>query len=319
MYKLHLKLSKPQISGHDIDLYWQVSETPPGMMWLKLLLQICRRGLPLFPRFTGFVSSEKTFSSLQEKLNHCIETINTDGRYYIKERAENHFDQEFSNAIHHHFEILRGVFEKPTSFYLESSDLVKRAILGLNHAIHDMEALHRSEEAKRINSISAAGVIVECVSASRYKLHNDFLPYFTLNIEFGDVVLHYSQIGKTWWEVYLDQDEEIFEEAICPLSNITGEFDVFFVKPPSQKNIDDFQKFLVSRGKDPADPSLALGFLPVAKFIKPEGLSEQGCLDLISAHLGLKEVNVLHGNTIIGTAHSDTSTYELNLPSEVTA
>src|SRR3712207_4599996 len=116
MFKLELRLLGPQ--GKELSLQWEIMNTIPANLWLRELVGICRSDLPLFPRFTGFISPDKTFHSISEKLRQCIDIINRDGRYTIKELPANQFEQSFANAIHHHFEILRGPAEIPTNFFL---------------------------------------------------------------------------------------------------------------------------------------------------------------------------------------------------------
>ena len=53
-------------------------------------------------------------------------------------------------------------------------------------------------------------------------------PEFTLETKFGDMVLHYTQIGKTWLEVCVDKDEDIFDSAIQPLWKLSGSFNILF-------------------------------------------------------------------------------------------
>jgi hypothetical protein len=50
---------------------------------------------------------------------------------------------------------------------------------------------------------NAAALIIESLHIPRYRLSQEFNTEFNINNDFGDLVLHYAQIGKTWWEVFL--------------------------------------------------------------------------------------------------------------------
>ncbi len=305
MYKLQIRLLDPGSPHKDVTLEWAVNENAVSIFWLKMLVKLCQAKQTLFPRFTGFISPYKDMLSLQKDLNDCIETINQDGRYYIPERAQSFFEQKFANAVHHHFEILRGPADRETEYFIDSPPAVRIAVLGLNHCIHDMEALHRAKEMAAQGAYSAAALVMECVRPPKFQLPAEFYRYFTLSPAFGDVVLHYCHIGKTWWEVFLDQDEDIFNEAIVPLSAMSGEFDIFFNNHPPPETVAKFYQFLIDRGLDPDEPTLALGYLPVARLIRKDGLSNLDYLNLIAGHLCVDHIHILKDDQVIAKVTLD--------------
>ena len=311
VYSLKITICDPANFNKEISFDWEVLHTPPALMWFKLLTNLAQIKKRIFPRFTGFISPHKKMSHLRDNLNQCIEIINGGGLYKIAERATDSFDQEFSNIIHHHFEILSGSYENPSDIYKSSNKIVRKAIAGLNQNIHDMEALTRANEFKKSGETGASALICEVVGVPRYKMPEDFLEYFSMKIEYGDIFLHYSQIGKTWWEVFIDQDQEIFPDAIRPLSVISGEFDAFFYDfkmPDVTKNqLDDL---LIKCGQDPQNKHLALGYLPVAKFINTQKLSKLEIQNHIAEHLYLKNVSLYKNNSLIGLVESDYSAYD---------
>jgi hypothetical protein len=89
------------------------------------------------------------------------------------------------------------------------------------------------------------------MSNYRIPLSEDLNEYFDVNIDMGGVYLHYSQVGKTHYEVFYDKDDIIHDSSICGCSYITGEFDIAFHQWPSdyrdyvQKN---FQEWLLESG-----------------------------------------------------------------------
>lgn len=244
-----------------------------SLVWLKLMKNELEGPRKYFSRFTGFINSHKDKNFLLEELHRHIEVINQDGRYYISDKVTD-FGQEFSNKIHHHFEILAGDFDNPTEFFQASSPEVKRAVSGLNYCIHDLEAYTRNSQIPDEGHIFSA-VVLEIKKCKRLVIPESFYELYTLNLDFGDMVLHYSQIGKTWLEAFLDKDEEVFDDGIRPQYAISGEFDILFGElHPDKSYMGNIKRYLESRGKDLRDPSLRLGHLPVAKLVNSRDKSE---------------------------------------------
>ncbi len=270
-------------------LRWAVLDKSYATLWLRSLFQSFKKKEPAYFRFTGFKNSPKDMSFLSKKLNKAIDIINQDGLYRIEERAQGTFSQDFANVIHHHFEVLFGDAKNFSDLYKNSSPVGQGAISDLNHCIHDMEALTRSQEF----TTSTQGIVLEILDRKQYWLTDDVLKDFTFDIEFGDLLLHYGLVGKTWWEVFLDKDEDIFPEAIRPLDVLGGEFDIQFSnKLVSPSLVREFYEFLKSHGQDPSDPKLALGFLPLAKLEMPDGLSKDEISKKIGERSGIKGMRI---------------------------
>lgn len=257
------------IFGTDYELTWDVLDHTPAKMWFQMLEKELKDTRSPFIRFSGFLNGDKAEKKILNELQRHIDVINRDGRYKISEKATA-FDQLFANKIHHHFEILAGSYDEGTTYYRESSELVKEAVDGLNHCIHDLEAWTRNKEYegtdREINVFSS--VIMEIRNCSRIHMPGAFQKYFTMNLNFGDMILHYSQIGKTWLEVFYDNDKEVFPEGIRPQFALSGEFDILFGNlNPDEKFLKGLTEFLEMNGKNIDDPALKLGHLPVAKMI----------------------------------------------------
>lgn len=311
MFKFRLTLANPQRAQDEVFFEWQVLDTPPALMWMKLFLNLSKTAKKIYPRFTGFISPHKTMAHLRDELNLCIDTINGAGEKKIFERATDHFDQSFSNVIHHHFEVLGGSFENPSVFYKASNKQVRKAIAGLNQNIHDMEALSRALEVRKYNMLPSAAIICEVIGIPRYEMPEGFYKYFTMDVHFGDLFLHYSQIGKTWMEVFADKDTEIFPEAIRPLSVISGEFDAaFYNYSPSELTKGQLVDFLIQNGQDPKNPKLALGFLPVAKFNNTQALAESEIHELIGKYFSLKKAELFNHDSLLGSVDVDINAYD---------
>ncbi|OUR95355.1 hypothetical protein A9Q84_16085 [Halobacteriovorax marinus] len=278
-------------------LKWNIEQHPAALLWLKLLKNYLIQSQSIHTRFNGFIHGYRDKDFLTLKLNNCIEIINKWDFYkeVIPHLKAEEFSQKYSNIIHHHFEILMGPVEDLSKYYKLADDLTRRAICGLNHYIHDLETIHRAQELGLIDKNSTtAGVVTEFYDARKYIIPEPFLDFFTTDLEFGDLCLHYSQIGKTWLEVFLDGDEEIHIESILPHKYITGEFDIFFGESIYTK--DDKEKlknFLNNYGKDIADPKLALGYMPVAKLIRETKQSQYEFVKEMSHYMAISNIEIL--------------------------
>jgi hypothetical protein len=275
-------------SSKPFKLTWEVLNKPYAFLWLRNLYQALKANDPSYIRFSGFTNSYKNQKWLTEKLNKAIDIINADGVYEIPEKIEGDFTQELSNVIHHHFENLIGDAKNPCERYRDSSPIGRGAICDLNRYIHDMEAYTRSLDHPQSNKV----IVLEFLFPKRFKIEEDALKDFTFDFDFGDICLHYGLIGKTWLEVFLDEDEEIFPEAIRPLDVLGAEFDIQFKSEDLPKELlDKFYAWLKEQGQDQNDPKLALGFLTLARLQK-EGMSDEKIIEEIGKRSGFKSIKI---------------------------
>lgn len=259
---------------------WKLANTIGAAFWLKMLKQVCEQDVSVRCRFSGFVNGVQDWDYYGQRINKCISIINESALdYTIKERFNGIFSQDFSNEIHHHFEVLIGPDWNKAETFKIAEDEVALAICGLNEYIHEMESLHRSEHNSFEHRFHSAFVIFNWTKAIEIPdLCNE---EFTLNYQWGDIVLNYAQIGKTWLEVYLDKDEDIFPEAILPLKQITGSFDIFFGELfHTDKILKEVKEFISARGGDPEDPTNRIGHLPVAHLLHDKDKKEELINDL---------------------------------------
>ncbi|MDD4976105.1 MAG: hypothetical protein PHY93_17245 [Bacteriovorax sp.] len=306
MYQLQIEFCHPQMRDEVFILKWKLLDHMAAAVWLELFIECLKSEDIFFSRFTGFIGGEKNQTFLMQQLNKCIDIINEDGRYKLKEKGTE-FTQEFSNIIHHSFEVLRGHRDFPTEYYKNSSEKVAKAVRGLNYYIHDLEALERNTKSEKIgveDSTPFSGVIVEIKNCKRLMIPSIFNCLFTTNIDFGDLVVHYSQLGKTWPEAFYDKDEEIFREAILPHYALSGEFDILFGElRPDENFTKDFGTFLRGKGLDPNDSSLRLGHLPLAKLINESGVSQRELKKELKKKLAsfcdIKGIKVFHNKELL--------------------
>ena len=280
---------------------WKLLDNAVTPFWLKYFTTCLQKKIFFKPRFMGFVDGERNFDFLRTKLNECIDVINKDGRYSIDKKLSQEWDQDFSNFVHHHFEVLMGDEWNKTEYWKNSNDEVRSAVCGLNDYTHELEAWHRSLEGRKLNpDFTMAHVEGEFFEGPGMDIKDQFHEEFTLETEFGDMVVHYTQIGKTWVEVCIDEDEDIFDPAIQPLWKLSGSFNILF----NDLDVEDLKNkvfiHLKRLGKDPKDPELRLGMVPVAKLVS----SGEGRVDIVrklSHKQDIFKIEVRNGEKVIAS------------------
>ncbi|TNF29655.1 MAG: hypothetical protein EP319_06840 [Deltaproteobacteria bacterium] len=274
---------------------WSLRDTPSAKAFQIELLNNLNNDFEFFTKFVGYRGGYRNPEFLGQLMNKCIDRINKDGRYYIRERAKAKIDQNFLNVMHHHFEVLRGSVWQESEYYIHSHPEVSTAVCGINHLVHEMEAWLRAES-------DASGVLTEFVGSNRTPLPKESVHDFDMSTDFGDIVLHYCQIGKTWWEVYTDNDAEIFEEAIQPLELVSGDFDIFwFANKKHPHRWEGFSDFLKKWGKDINDPELRIGYNCVAKWDNLHNLDPSKIKQEMIKRMYISKIEILEGEEILAS------------------
>ena len=194
------------------------------------------------------------------------------------------------NVLHNHFERLQGTVWNPSQYYHLASPPVKHAIRNLNLLCHEMESLILSQR-KIIQSPDwvRPSQITSFVNVPRHDLTDRHRWAFANGYDrrFGEVYMHWTQVGKTLLEVYNDEGAPDLNigtdptdisvgtgatcEAINSLKYYSGEFDIEWGRSITynehdwhRAHIDGFYAWLERNGVDYHDPRLSLGYLPIA-------------------------------------------------------
>ena len=194
------------------------------------------------------------------------------------------------NLLHNHFERLQGTVWEPSEYYRLANLRVKHAIRNLNLICHDMESLILSQRKLITNpDWVRPSQITSFLNVPRHDLKPVHREGFVNGYDrrFGEVYMHWTQVGKTLMEVYHDEGAPDLNvgvdptdisvgagstcEAINALRFYSGEFDIEWAKtvtyegaPWHQEHIDGFYAWLERNGVDHSDPRLSLGYLPIA-------------------------------------------------------
>ena len=181
-------------------------------------------------------------------------------------------DQQILNEIHHHFELLIGQVWSVSEYYKLADGGTCFAIRQLNNLCHEMESLLRPSF--RNSNWWSAGVYFPSLRVTRYKFIDSDYDHFSQVQNFGDLILHYSQLGKTPMEAFAANDAEVFDDNITGLRYLSGEFDISFKTDTplaiqqntiAKHNARAFP-WIRSRGQDPESKFTGIGFVKVADF-----------------------------------------------------
>ena len=265
--------------------------------------------------FLGFPNTARTLEYLCDELNSAVETINRFDftehgldNYIIEEwfhpntvRFPNTYTVEGTvmsedlgsrrrhiglepkhtvlNQLHNHFERLQGTVTGLSSYYKVADYATKYAIRQLNNICHEMENNILSQRKALINPTWIRPTqITTFLAADRYPLTDEHRQGFVTNgydRRFAHVYMHWTQIGKTYFEVWRDEGAPELDSTVCEaitsLEYYSGEFDVEWGKdvtleighPWHNKEQQQFKDWLVENDLDPADARLSLGYLPL--------------------------------------------------------
>lgn len=252
-------------------------------------------------------------SALCREMNRYVNVINEyfDGSSEAKPKYEITqcfnpvtLDQQILNEIHHHFELLIGQVWSVSEWFKLADEPTRFAIRQLNNLCHEMESLCRPSFKNQKNWW--VGVFFPYTKVIRYKFIESDYDHFTQYSDFGSIILHYSQLGKTPLEAYAARDEEVFDNNITGLRYLSGEFDISFqpdvpmsvqTQTIAKYNRNAFE-WIRSRGQDPESKFTGIGFVHVAKFDRSlfPGLSAEQVMSIITETDDIYKLELIDAN-----------------------
>lgn len=261
--------------------------------WIIALKNILRTGNLLEKNFCfmGFPKSQRTLEYLCTELNKHVQTINNffTTEYYIEDEfyPDNVVDtdlgpnHEILNVLHNHFERLQGTVWNLSEYYKRADYETKYAIRQLNNICHEMENLILSK--RKLVTLPywvRPSQITTFLNSARHNLTDEHRQLFTVNgydRVLGGVYMHWTQIGKTLYEVFRDEGAPELTDTVCEaiteLKYYSGEFDIEWGNdvvyngphPWHNQEQDAFREWLGKNSRDYKDPKLSLGYLPIGQ------------------------------------------------------
>jgi ribonucleotide reductase beta subunit family protein with ferritin-like domain len=295
--------------------YWIIPDNHQlAQDWVAALKELLQSGRPLEKNycFMGFPETARDLNYLCNELNQYIRQINFFNRkkiwqdaglssYIIEDyftpdvvRFDNDYPigwddenlglsvkHEVMNRLHNHFERLQGVAWNLSEYYKLADYETKYAIRQLNNICHEIETLILSQRKQAVlPDWVRPSQITTFLQAQRYELTPEHRQLFLTNgydREFGRVYMHWTQVGKTLFEVFRDEHAPVLTDTICEaiteLKYYSGEFDIEWGNnvtygngmPWHDQEQDRFQQWLRDNNRDPADVNLSLGYLPIGR------------------------------------------------------
>ena len=224
----------------------------------------------------------RNIPALCAEMNRYVEIINNyfDGSserqvdYHITQYFDPAtLDQNILNEIHHHFEVLIGQVWNISDYFKKADEPTCFAIRQLNNLCHEMESLRRAGVSSNDHYWNAY-IYFPFLPGKRYKFVESDYDHFIRTRCFGDLLLHYAQLGKTPMEAWGGRDEVIFDDNITGLRYLSGEFVVSFgpdipVEVQLEYVAKEDKKFfpwLESRGQDPRSKFTGVGIVCIGEF-----------------------------------------------------
>jgi len=293
--------------------------------WIVALKDLLRSGSLLEKNFcfVGFPHSARNVDYLCQELNSAVSVINhffndyqitdvyTSNNIISVDYAKDGPNHETLNRLHNHFEVLQGTVWELSDYYRRADYETKYAIRQLNNLCHELENLILSQrKADKLPYWVRPSQITTFINSPRYNLTDEHRKLFSVNgydRVLGGVYMHWTQIGKTFFEVYRDEDAPVLTDTVCEaiteLKYYSGEFDiewgndVVYGGPHPWHNIeqDEFRKWLENNGKDYRDSSLSIGYLPIAQvdLLSSFGTTDyREIWDRLSSHLDIYQIEV---------------------------
>jgi hypothetical protein len=277
--------------GTDDDLLtlrWVIDNNSLANRWLKIVSESIKSGIREHDLLYNFPKQLWNKSVICSRLTDAMTKIE---KYYpdiFETWPSPDMDREVSNILHTRFETLRGSIDEPSNFYINAPNDIKLEIDRYNMLIHRWESFIDQSEPRFIGQFNRV---------NRTPLQDDDYSKFNLDIEWGQLHLKYSQIGKPLLDVFHDQDDVVGDDAIRPMDRYSSTFEVRFTEVSveeariKQASFDRWfeskSNYLNALGFYRNDPKLAIGFIRIGHFI-PNGMNRDdiiykiGCLDRIN-------------------------------------
>jgi len=331
----------------DRAYYLQIYDTPLGHRWLDALKDNLKKQRILEKNFCflGFADSKRNLQYLVGELNRSIDKINgfkfepaypridpfsADDFQYSgalpigkavngdeSKTPGKRLKHDACNKLHRYFEDLQGTAWKLSDFYKQADPETKYAIRQLNNICHEIECWVQSDRKKAYEpEWMRPSQITTFLNAPRHDLHDEDFELFKQNRysrELGGVYLHWSQIGKTLYEVFRDEHAPKMTEALCSEINhqkyYSGEFDVEWGQTITEHNhdfkrkeISGFRTWLEDNGYDWDNPKLALGYIKIGQVDLQRTFGTDASIQeihkVMSANLNITSIRTIYGPSI---------------------
>jgi len=231
MNHLVIEYANPNDLQDCISVQFRLVDNPVTPLWVKAVQDAQARNFPIDDprRFYGFGSFAEQEADAIARINQCCDTINSHERI-VERRLTSITDQDTLNYLHHIFEVYHGLLNKQHHrFWLTAPASVRKALSDLNIAVHRCEGVAAGNNPMHV--LTWFGL-----PKDRF-LSEEHYQHFTLEHEFGTVLLNYVEVGKTIANLCKDNDQYIEPGAFQPFKHYSADVVVkFWATDPLQIN-----------------------------------------------------------------------------------
>ena len=336
-----------RVGLNDRAYYIQTYDTPLGHRWLEALRDNLKQKRVLEKNFCflGFADSKRDLFYLVKELNKSVEQINSftfnppyenihpfvsdDFQYSsnlpigkwdngdISKTLGKRLKHEACNLLHRYFEELQGTASDLSPYYKQADSNTKYSIRQLNNLCHEIESWVNADRKKAIEpEWVRPSQITTFLNAPRHALHEEDFELFKQNRydrELGGVYLHWSQVGKTLFEVFRDEHAPKMTDALCSEINhqkyYSGEFDIEWGQTITEEanefkkqEMDEYRAWLKENNYDWEDPKLSLGYIKIGQVDLQRtfgaGTTFKEIYETMSKNLNISNIKTMSNRTI---------------------
>ena len=341
MKQVKVVLRNPLNKADQFDYTINVNDTPMGDRWYAALQDILRQNKYLEKNFCflGFPDSARDLDFICQELNWAKNQINSffdPDEYVITDEwtpallcAPRGTNQQVMNKMHNHFEHLQGTVWGLSEYYKKADYETKFAIRQLNNLCHEAESLILSQ-LKKIEAPEwiRPSQITTFLNAQRLEFPDEYKTTYSPSAydrRFGEVYLHWAQIGKTLYEVFKDERGVDIDRATCDaithLRYYSGEFDIEWAKDVCfngprdwhNKEISEFGVWLEKNGFDPTDTQYNFGYHPVGQVALQENFGTVDCQQvwpILSKYLDIYSISAGDATAVYDYTWTDPDYYQ---------
>lgn len=240
------------------DFNYELNDNNPTKTWVELSKETTvsdlRRSLNPWRGITT------DYLIMVDKLNSLIDKLNE----WIPEKILNKWESEDPvkslNNLHIHF---------PEQEKYETDAVKLGQLTAFNDLIHEIENILSSKQI----DIDLVYLLLCCDNTSMMDLEESDYQFFEPEINFGDLTLHYCQVGRHPLELFLTKDYDCPPEQIVPQFQISSYHTLRFFDLPNRK--EKFQQFYYdSKLQWPYklnDKRLSVGYINLGKLTDING------------------------------------------------
>jgi hypothetical protein len=256
--KLQITYCDPNNQFDNIKIDYRLRDTVITTKWIQrvLLAQKLNYSIDDPTRFYGFGSIHEQETAAIKAITRTIDRLSA--WISIDKELKSVDDQDTLNYLHHIFEVEHGLLDVKNN-----NNGLQETLCDLNLMIHRCESIARGAHPRHV--VTYFGL------PKTELLDNNDYQYFDHKVSSGTVYINYAEIGKTLYDLFLDNDAYIKPEAFQPFNHYSADFVVRFWNDDNRdlhhllhNYYNKHQDFFISLGYTWDNLEKSIGSIPVA-------------------------------------------------------